>query len=425
MKCLNCGKENHALLCEDCRTDEVLEQIYRQVMYFKPNDEQIGSHVRHLVESYDDPKAARVCIPDMLKLFPDNKTDYYYCMFCKAIGDARFEELALTYMDTHNFTEKRSQRILYGLLSFYIPDEIIKPQKWCDQIRATAGLTLDMYYKAADYYGKVGDYDVAEELIKRTLRLLDDSAYDDFIYMNQANASDRLTKLAALIQTYRSKKPYWPTTEAHRRIIAEIYDSKGIVHPRIDKPTVVRESDFKTLSEAAEQKLSDYSAFWCADVFSVSGAKIVYQISAVKVRNGTVVDTFQSFLRPWDGVKAREAAAKQAAVDISVINGAEDVDLVMKKFFTFVAQDTLISTDAMGNQAKCISRLARYSGMNEVQNLFLDLLDYAADVSSEFDLKNNTREYLIKRFGLGPATEALDQANQNVVIYERLKEMDR
>lgn len=424
MICLNCGKESTAYLCEDCRTGEVLAQIYYQLMYYKPDDEQMSIHVRSFVESHDDPKAVRSCLPEIFNLFPAESTDFYRCIYAKAVGDPLFENLAITYMDGHHFTDRRTQKVLYSLLSFYIPDELRKPQKWCDQIRNTDGLALDMYYKAADYYSKVGDYDIAEQLIQRATKLLNDSLCDSFIYMHRESAPDSLAKLLKSIQGYRTKKPYWPNTEARRRIIAEIYDSKGISHPRIDKPAAVKESEFGALHETMEQKLEDYSAFWCADVFSISGVKAVYQIAAVKVRRGAVIDTFQSFLRPWDGSKEREAAAKQAGVDVSVISEAEDVDLVMQKFFAFVGQDVLISTDAFGNQAKCISRLARYSGMTEIQNPFLDLLDYAADLSSEFDMKNNTRDYLLKHFGLEQGKDALSNARQNVVIYERLKELD-
>ena len=36
MKCLNCGKENENLLCPDCLTESVLEEIFEDVMSFNP-----------------------------------------------------------------------------------------------------------------------------------------------------------------------------------------------------------------------------------------------------------------------------------------------------------------------------------------------------------------------------------------------------
>ena len=92
----------------------------------------------------------------------------------------------------------------------------------------------------------------------------------------------------------------------------------------------------------------------------------------------------------------------------------------MPDFFTFVGKDILVSTEALSNQAKLLSRAARHAGMREIPNEFFDLLDYAADISEEFDLANNTREYLIKRFNVSEGKTALEKAFVNQTIYETL-----
>ena len=424
MRCLNCGKDTHKYLCKNCRTEDVLAHTYQQIMYFKPDDEDIGLYIREFVEGYADPEDARKCLPDILDLFPASMAEFYRCMYCKVTKDPRFEELAIAYLKSHNFMDKHTQKVLYSLLSFYIPDDLIKPQKWCDRIKSTSGLAFDMYCEAADFYSKVGDYDIADQLIEQAQSLLNAPNYDNFLYIKRENASNKLSKLSASIQGYRTKKPYWPKTEARQRMIAELYDSKGIKHPRLDKPTIVKESDFQQLKEADHQKHDNYCTFWCADVFSPSGVKVVYQIAAVKVRDGHIVEKFQSFIKPWDGLKEKESAAKQAGVDLSVINGSEDVDLVMKRFFAFVSDNILVSTDALSNQAKCIARVARYSGMATIPNQFLDLLDYAADISDDFDMEHNTREYLLGYLGLTQGRDAMENAMHNAAIYERLKELD-
>lgn len=153
----------------------------------------------------------------------------------------------------------------------------------------------------------------------------------------------------------------------------------------------------------------------------MSAAKGIYQIAAVKVRNGVITEDFQKLIRPWDGVAGRKDAAKKAGVDLSVIEGAEDVDLIMPKFFVFVGNDVLVSTEALGNQAKLISRAARYAGMREIKNEFCDLLDLAADTSTEFDLANNTREHLLTYFSLIDGKTALEKAKINKQLYDALK----
>ena len=111
----------------------------------------------------------------------------------------------------------------------------------------------------------------------------------------------------------------------------------------------------------------------------------------------------------------------KAGVELSVIESAEDVDLVMKKFFSFVENNVLISTGALRDQEKLISRATRYAGMREIKNEFCDLLDLAADISSEFDFKNNTRKYLLEHFSIEEGKSALEKAKINKQLYDDLK----
>ena len=133
------------------------------------------------------------------------------------------------------------------------------------------------------------------------------------------------------------------------------------------------------------------------------------------------VDTFEAFIRPWDGGSAtRKDAAKKAGVPLKTIESAEDVDLVMPKFFEFVGDNILVSTEALGNQAKIITRAVRYAGMNEIKNEFYDLLDLAADISEDFDMENNTRSYLCSYFGINAGRSAREKALANKEIYDAL-----
>ena len=82
--------------------------------------------------------------------------------------------------------------------------------------------------------------------------------------------------------------------------------------------------------------------------------------------------------------------------------------------------DILLSTSALGNQAKLISRAARYAGMKEIKNEFYDILDLAAEASTEFDLANNTREYLLSHFSIEEGKTALEKAKINKLLYDVL-----
>ena len=59
--------------------------------------------------------------------------------------------------------------------------------------------------------------------------------------------------------------------------------------------------------------------------------------------------------------------------------------------------------------------------MSAIKNAFYDLLDLAADVSAEFDLVNNTREYLLTHFSITEGNTALEKAQINKQLYDALK----
>lgn len=196
------------------------------------------------------------------------------------------------------------------------------------------------------------------------------------------------------------------------------YDERGIKYPLIEsRSEKVKESEFAPIQECFDENLTDYCVFWCAETFSITVSKGIYQIAAVRVRNGEIVDEFQELIRPWDGIADRKDAARKAGVALSVIESAEDVDQVMPKFFAFAGDDVLVSTGALGNQAKLITRAARYTGMKGIKNEFYDLLDLAADTAAEFDLSNNNREHLVEHFLIREGTNALEKAKVNKTLY--------
>ena len=423
MKCLNCGCINDHYLCDACLTPETLEKTFYAIRSFTPETCE-NPYLLEFAATCTDKYEERKIIPEILARFNFEVAEYFCCQYYRMMRDDRFEAAAVAYLNTHELKDIRSQRILYALLDYYVPNEFIKPQQWCAAIVASSDLYCDLYLAAAKFYAMIAEYDLADDLLDRTEEICR-SSHDDshLLYLSVEGVAVRIEKQRADVLRYRTKKPYWPTTEARRRAVAMFYDTKGIKYPRIEgKPAKVPENEFAPISECFEEKLCDYCAFWCAETFSLSAANCIHQIAAVKVRDGQITDSFESFIRPWDvGSKIRMAAAKAADVPLEVIEGAEDVDLVMPKFFAFVGNDVLVSTGALGQQAKLISRAARYAGMREIGNEFYDLLDLAADTDSKFDLENNNRTFLLEAFEIPESRDALGKAKANFALFEALK----
>ena len=420
MKCLNCGRASEKYLCKECTTVDVLDKIFKDIRFYNPeacDNPYLLEYASTLTESY----AERDIIPSILDLFDFEISEFYYCQYYRMQRDVRFEDAASAYLNVHDLTNIRTQNVLYDLIESYIPNDFIKPKKWCEIIAESQSLCCELYAVAAKYFAMIGEYALADYITEKGIELCNNVDSRTFLFYSPENMISRLNKQKEDINRYRTKKPYWPATEERRRAVAMFYDEKGIKYPRIEnRPEKIKESEFDPISECFNDDLMDYCAFWCADTFSLSAAKGIYQIAAVKVRNGKIVDEFQQLIRPWDGVADRKDAAKKAGVELSVIESAEDVDQVMPKFFAFAEDDTLVSTGALGNQAKLISRAARYAGMKEIKNEFYDILDLAADTSDEFDLANNTREYLLSHFSIEEGKTALEKAKINKRLYDEL-----
>ena len=420
MKCLNCGKTAETFLCCDCQTIEILDKVFNEIRFYKPENCEnpyLIEYASGLTEKYEE----RDALPVILDLFDFEISEFYYCQYYRMRRDVRFEDAAVTYLNAHDLTNIRTQNVLYDLIESYIPNDFIKPKKWCETIAESQSLCCELYAVAAKYFAMIGEYDLADSVTEKGIEMCNDADSRIFLFYSPENMVSRLEKQKEDTNRYRTKKPYWPATEERRRAVAMFYDEKGIKYPRIEnRPEKIKESEFAPINECFDDDLTDYCAFWCADTFSLSAAKGIYQIAAVKVRDGEIVDEFQQLIRPWDGIADRKDAAKKAGVELSFIESAEDVDQVMPKFFAFVEDDILVSTGALGNQAKLISRAARYAGMKEIKNEFYDILDLAADTSAEFDLANNTREYLLNHFSVEEGKTALEKAKINKRLYDEL-----
>lgn len=421
MKCLNCGTINGHYLCDSCIDADVLDKIFEQIRFYKPETCE-NPYLAELATGLTEKYAERDIIPEILGQFDSNVSEYYYCQYYRMRRDSRFEDTAINYIQHHELEDVHTQIVMYDLIESYIPNNFIKPNKWCKLVMEREDFGCELYVIAAKYFGMIGEYDLSDAAVDKAMEICKQPEPGRILIYSPESIVARLERQKVDTQRYRTKKPYWPTTEERRCAVAQFYDKKGIKYPRIkSKPVKIKESEFEPIKECFEDELSDYCAFWCSEAFSISAIKCIYQIGAVKVSNNEIIDTFEMFIRPWDGgASTRKASAKEAGASLEVIESAEDVDFVMPKFFNFVGDDVLVSTGALGNQAKLISRAARYAGMKEIKNEFFDILDLAADASADFDFANNTREYLLDHFSIDEGKTALEKAKINKKLYDEL-----
>lgn len=425
MKCLNCGNETNLYLCNECNKNEVIENVIEKVFSYKKETCE-NNYLIELMDSIENDKYA--CILKLLENYTGKYKDYYYCRFLKGTKDPAYEETAINSLKDKDILETQNQLLLLNLLNFYIREDYVKPEKWCDQIISKDNLFMELYYIAAEFYSMVAEYDKSKFLIDKMNNLLNNY---EAIFSNKnnncENYKEKVDKLAGLLERYKGGKPYWPSTEERRIKVAEVYDKKGITYGNIVslKNKKVKEDEFEQINECYEYDINTYCSFWCNYIEGLRNIKELYQICAIKVVDNKIVDKFEKYIKPWDGRSYTEKAAKVSGASIDVLENSESVDKVILEFDKFTGNDILISTGALGNQLNALIRAYRWSGLNKIENEFLELLDYASIVSEEFDMKNNTREYLLNYFKLEDSKDSYSKAYNNIIIFNKLKELEK
>ena len=233
MKCFNCGQQTETYLCPDCRAEEVLDKLIPQMLSYKAEFCEFP-YLMEYVATLPEEREIRKCILQILSVLPEELAEYYCCLYYRYEEKDKLEAAIENYLSKHDWLERRSQKLIRFLLDYYIPNDFIKPRAWCDWIAETDGIYCELYTKAAEYYAMIAEYDLSDKMVEAGL------LSNRFIYSNKEKMRSTLEKQIEKTQGYRTKKPYWPTTEERRRAVAMFYDEKGVAYPRIEsKPQPV------------------------------------------------------------------------------------------------------------------------------------------------------------------------------------------
>ena len=412
MKCLICGTDSNYALCDNCNNQNNVALLFHLFGDYGAELEKYPI-VEDYISGFEKKTEARRILIDVAKNYNGNDADYYLCRAYALTYDESFENRALEYLEKHKDNDSKRQRVLLDLLNSYVSKVFSKPELFCKDVLETEGLYSELYYKAAEYYATVGDYDISESLITKTLEKLNNGTCSPMIYPKEKEISE-FEKLKEKVIKYRAGTPYWPRNPEKRRVVAEIYEAKGIEHPRIEpKSKKVNEADFKPISETLDPP-NRYVSFWCTEVFSTV-AKDICEIGAITIDGDNQIDSFHSYIKPW---KSHATAIGRLNLERE-LQDAPDVDFVIDDFIKYIGNDPLVAPGALESQGNLLTRAFRYAGKDHIDNNFFDLLDYADDTSDTFEVW--TRDKLIERFGLADGGNALEKAIVNNEIFFALR----
>ena len=140
-----------------------------------------------------------------------------------------------------------------------MPNNFIKPKKWCEIVAESKDFACELYAVAAKYFSMIGEYDLSDIILKKGIEILENVEVRKLLFFSPEKMYEKFEKQKIDTNRYRTKKPYCPATEERRRAIAMFYDEKGIKYPRIEKRAEkIRENEFEAIKECYDDGMNDY-----------------------------------------------------------------------------------------------------------------------------------------------------------------------
>lgn len=179
------------------------------------------------------------------------------------------------YISTHDLKERITQEYLLELLEVYWEQSIRKPLEWCNKIIESDGYYIDLYLYAAQYFSRIGDYELTKQFLEKFQNDIIDGKPLSGLHYGAYGALKEIDYLYRKNNSYLDK-PYWPAKPYRRKEICEIYDEKGIEHAeptygtsRVTHKTKIRgkltyNDSIKAISEEeiAVRKQADYDEYY-------------------------------------------------------------------------------------------------------------------------------------------------------------------
>ena len=143
----------------------------------------------------------------------------------------------------------------------------------------------------------------------------------------------------------------------------------------------------------------------------------IIEIGAVKVRNGEIVDTFQSFVNP--GRLLPEKIIELTGICDSDLKDANSIDVVVPKFLEFAGEDIFLGHSVMFDYSFMKRAVVNLDGKNKYEKLGIDTLKISRKHLAS--LESRRLSYLCNYYGIEQkAHRALDDAIATHFLYQRL-----
>ena len=413
MKCIVCGKQSNRILCDECIKTATEELCYKIAQYnYNNSDNDLW---RELSEELDKPYMFKDYAFEVAELIGGSRVDFIKinCMNMRSSDLGIFKEYYDYLLETEeqlltndNLTEDEKDLIRALVFEIYVSrKQWDKVDESINQIHID-GKFLEPLLIIADYYIKIRNYEHAEQILLE----------GKDTYTNETDIKRIETLLEDCNARRSGTKKHWKPNKADEiKNFYEYLDKQGIEHEvqgNGSKKNKINLKDFKPFIYLEDSVPNTYVALWLTTEFYQKQREIV-EINAVRISDGEIKDQYHSFVKPVNTPKSVKK------IDPNDLLNAQPIRNVFPTFLEFLRND-IIAIAGAEEQCKYLSRLARYSMMDHIDNLIFDVIAYYEDNSDDFDLY--TRESLLSKFDLSEGNGGMEKALVTAQLIEKIRE---
>ena len=421
-KCLVCGKENAGWLCSECAPSCDKEKLCNDFCVYR-----IGCGRNELWDSLseiiNDDIAFEIIETLCDNLGDDLKTFYKILYFAKnncSIKKNAYEfflENAERVINSEKLTTFQKNRIRGLLLDVYTNSHDYALAEYMANFLLNE-LELPRYatFSAAVFYIRTRRYKIAENLIKNFLS----NNPNDYYCKNFEKQYEDLKKRRDGVS-----KEYVPTGENKEKYFAFLDTLKMTYTKPRNIPKPIPRNEYPLPQKAEGTYYKDFVAFDVETTGQDSTKDSIVELSAVKVKDGKIVDAFSELVRPIDKKISSKATAVNNITNDDVKN-AREIWEVFPEFAKFIENDILVGYNSLAFDSHVLVRAGRYSHII-LQNKHLDVMHFSRNY-----LKQQGISTVVSLVKLGEmlgienpqAHRALADAETTAKIYLKLLEFE-
>lgn len=202
--------------------------------------------------------------------------------------------------------------------------------------------------------------------------------------------------------------------------IITIKESKLLSELGIKLETLSKKENVRPYKgESYYDKLIDYTVIDLETTSKYINSAEIIEMSAVKVRNGEIVDEFSKFIKPSKEVP--EAITNITGITNEMLEGASSVEKVLPEYLNFIGDDIIVGHNIDAYDSNIIYDLCDALKLPPFHNDMIDTYQYAK--YCDIDVPNHKLTTISQFFGIKyDAHRALNDCIANHKCYELLKE---